>query len=79
MNSNHSPLVFVCTMYVLNAPCIAIKRKDRNREKEVKKKKKSKKRKLWDSIMSWLNVNLLPELTILSMVDRKVLNLQSDQ
>ena len=24
-------------------------------------------------------VNLLPELTILSMVDRKVLNLQSDQ
>lgn len=43
MNSNHSPLVFVCTMYVLNAPCIAIKRKDRNREKEVKKKKKKEK------------------------------------
>lgn len=42
MNSNPSPLVFVCTMYVLNAPCIAIKRKDRNREKEVKKKKKEK-------------------------------------
>ena len=43
MNSNHSPLVFVCTMCVLNAPCIAIKRKDRNREKEVKKKKKKEK------------------------------------
>lgn len=39
MNSNPFPLVFVCTMYVLNAPCIAIKRRDRNREKEVKKKK----------------------------------------
>lgn len=28
------------SVYVLNAPCIAIKRKDRNREKEVKKKGK---------------------------------------
>lgn len=45
MNSNPFPLVFVCTMYVLNAPCIVIKRKDRNREKEVKKKER-KKRKL---------------------------------
>ena len=40
MNSNQFLWVFVCTVYVVNAPCIAIKRKDMNREKEVKKGKR---------------------------------------